>query len=150
MANSYVNLVYHMIFSTKERRPLIKEPFSERLCDYLGGAIRGEGGQPIKIGGAEDHMHALAHLRQDRSLSDVLRRIKSNSTGWVHDHFPELRAFSWQEGYAAFTVSQSNVEAVRAYIARQAEHHKRRSFQEELAELFERHGIKPDVRFWTR
>lgn len=150
MANSYVNLIYHTVFSTKERRPLIKESWSARLYDYLGGAIRGEGGQPIKIGGSEDHVHALSHLRQDRSLSDVMQRIKSNTTGWIHDEFPELRSFSWQEGYSAFTVSQSNIEAVRAYIANQAEHHRRRSFQEELAALFERHGIKPDPRFWAR
>jgi hypothetical protein len=68
----------------------------------------------------------------------------------VHDQFPELRSFSWQEGYSAFTVSQSSVEAVRACIAHQAEHHKRRSFHEELAEFFSKNGIEPDPRFWTR
>jgi putative transposase len=150
MPNSYVNLIYHLIFSTRQRRAFIKEPFRGRLHDYLRGAFRGEGGRPIEVGGADDHVHILTHLRADRALSEVLQRVKSSTTGWVHSNFPELHSFAWQEGYAAFTVSQSHLEGVRSYIADQMEHHRKRCFQEELQQLFEKHGIKPDPRFWER
>jgi len=150
MPNSYVNLIYHLIFSTKERRPFIKEPFRSRLHNYLKGSIRGEGGRPIEVGGSDDHVHVLTHLRADRALSEVLKRVKSSITAWVHSNFPELHSFSWQAGYAAFTVSQSHVERVRSYISGQVEHHQKRSFQEELEQLFEKHDIKPDPRFWER
>jgi len=117
---------------------------------HLKGSIRGEGGRPIEVGGSDDHVHVLTHLRADRALSEVLKRVKSSITGWVHSNFPERHNFAWQAGYAAFTVSQSHVERVRSYISVQVEHHKKRSFQEELEQLFEKHGIKPDSRFWER
>ena len=98
MPNSYVNLIYHLIFSTKERKPFIKEPFRGRLHDYLQGAIRGEGGRSIEVGGSDDHVQVLTHLRADRALSKVLQRVKSSTTGWVHSHFPELHSFAWQGG----------------------------------------------------
>jgi len=150
MPNAYVNLVYHTVFSTKHRRPFIKEDITDRLYAYLGAAIEGEGGRPIKIGGIEDHLHIVCYLRQDVALSDVLRRLKSNSTSWVHANLPGLARFAWQEGYAAFTVSQSNIPGVSDYIAHQREHHRKRSFREELEELFAKHGIKADPRFFER
>ena len=150
MPNSYVNLIYPLIFSTKERRPFIREPFRSRLHDYLKGSIRGEGGRPIEVGGSDDHVHVLTHLRADRALSEVLKRVKSSITGWVHSNFPKRHSLAWQAGYAASTVSQSHVERVRSYISVQVGHHKKRSFQEELEQLFENHGIKPDPRFWKR
>ena len=150
MPNSYVNLVYHLVFSTKERRPWLKEEWRQRIHDYLGGVIKGEGGQPIQIGGVDDHVHVLTRLRQDRAVCDVLQRVKADTTGWIHATFAGLKFFAWQEGYAAFTVSQSNIDGVRSYIRNQAEHHRKRGFQEELADLFEKHGIKPDLRFWAR
>ena len=117
---------------------------------HLKGSIRGEVGQPIEVGGSDDHVPVLTHLRADRALSEVLRRVKSSITGWVHSNIPERHNFAWQAGYAAFTVSQSHLERVRSYISVQVEHHKKRSFQEELEQLFEKHGIKPDSRFWER
>ncbi len=150
MANAYVKLVYHIVFSTKQRRPFLKGDVADRLYAYLGAAIEGEGGHPIKIGGVDDHLHILCYLRQDLALSDVLRRLKSNSTSWVHANLPGLVRFAWQEGYAAFTVSQSNIPAVSDYITRQREHHRKRRFREELEELFAKHGIKADPRFFDR
>ena len=122
MPDSYTNLLYHIVFSTKHRRPIITTEYQPRLYDYIGGTIRGLGGISLELNGTDDHIHLLAKLRPDRAVSDVLRELKANATGWKHDVFPPLREFSWQRGYGAFTVSQSKVEKVRRYIARQKEH----------------------------
>ena len=147
MADSYTNLLYHIVFSTKDRRPLITPEHEVRLYDYLGGTIRKVGGVSLEINGTEDHIHLLAKLRPDCALSDVLRELKANATGWMHDVFPSVKNFSWQRGYGAFTVSQSNVESVRRYIARQKEHHRKSSFRDEFIQFLKENGIKYDERF---
>ena len=147
MSDSYTNLLYHIIFSTKDRRPMISKLHEVRLYDYIGGTIRGLGGISLELNGTEDHVHLLAKLRPDKALSDVLRELKANATGWMHDVFPELKDFSWQRGYGAFTVSQSNAEEVRQYIARQEEHHKRTSFRDEFIQFLKANGIEYDERY---
>ena len=147
MAQSFTNLLYHLIFSTKERRPLITLEYQLRLYDYIGGIIRGLGGISLGVDGTEDHVHVLAKLRPDRALSDVLRDLKCNATGWMHDVFPRVADFSWQRGYAAFTVSQSNLEDVRRYLARQKEHHQRVSFRDEFISFLKANGIEYDERY---
>jgi REP element-mobilizing transposase RayT len=97
--------------------------------------------------GRGDHVHLLAKLRPDKALSDVLRDLKANASGWMRDVFPDLKDFSWQRGYGAFTVSQSNVDKVRDYIARQKEHHQNRSFQDEFSEFLEANGIEYDEKY---
>lgn len=99
------------------------------------------------INGTDDHVHVLAKLRPERALSDVLRDLKANASGWMHDVFPDLRDFSWQRGYGAFTVSQSNAEDVRNYVARQQEHHQRVSFRDEFIQFLEANGIEYDERY---
>ena len=123
MPKSYTNLIYHFVFSTKDRRPLISGDRKGRLYEYMGGIIRGLGGVLLEINGVADHVHLLAKLRPDKSVSDVLRDLKANSTGWMHNVFPDARDFSWQNGYGAFSVSASQVELIRDYIARQEQHH---------------------------
>jgi putative transposase len=147
LSDSYTNLLYHIVFSTKDRRPLITSEYESRLYDYIGGTIRGVGGISLELNGTEDHVHVLAKLRPDRALSDVLRELKANATGWMHDVFPALRDFSWQRGYGAFTVSQSNVDEVRHYIARQKEHHAKVSFRDEFIQLLKANGIEYDERY---
>lgn len=147
MSQSFTNLLYHLVFSTKERRPLIKPVHEIRLYDYIGGIIRGAGGTSLGIGGTADHIHVLAKLRPVRALSDVLRDLKANATGWMHDVFPHLRDFSWQRGYGAFTVSRSDVTEVRNYIHRQKEHHKRVSFRDEFIQFLKANQIEFDPRF---
>ncbi|HAF13634.1 MAG TPA: IS200/IS605 family transposase [Blastocatellia bacterium] len=147
MSQSYTNLLYHIIFSTKDRRPIITEDYQPRVYDYIGGIIRGTGGISLGVDGTEDHVHVLAKLRPDRALSDVLRDLKANATGWMHDVFPVLKDFSWQRGYGAFTVSHSNVDDVRDYIARQKEHHQRVSFREEFMQFLKANGIEYDERY---
>jgi REP-associated tyrosine transposase len=118
-----------------------------RINDYLGGAIRSEGGTSLIVNGVADHVHILARLRQDKAISDVLREIKGNSSGWIHDHFPGLSKFVWQTGYAAFTVSKSQIGVVQRYIANQEAHHQKVTFQEELVALLKAHEIEFDERY---
>lgn len=116
----------------------------------MGGIVREVGGTALAINGPSDHVHALTLLRASVSVSDVLRTLKANSSKWVHDQWPDRRAFAWQTGYGAFTVSQSNVDAVRRYIADQEEHHKQVTFQDEFRAFLRRHGIAFDERYiWT-
>jgi putative transposase len=147
MSDSYTNLLYHIVFSTKDRRPLITLDYEVRLYDYIGGTIRAAGGLSLELNGTEDHVHLLIKLRPDRALSDVLRDLKANATGWMHDVFPSLKNFSWQRGYGAFTVSHSNVEELRHYIARQKEHHQKVSFRDEFIQFLGANGIEYDERY---
>ncbi len=147
MAQSYTNLLYHIVFSTKDRKPLITADVKPRLYEYIGGTIRGLGGVILAIGGMEDHAHVLTKLRPDKSVSDVLRDLKANSSGWIHDVFPELKDFSWQRGYGAFTVSASQVDKVRQYIANQEDHHRKHDFRDEFIGLLIKNGIEFDERY---
>ena len=147
MSQSFTNLLYHIIFSTKDRRPLITIEHQPRLYEYVGGVIHGVGGIALGINGTDDHLHVAAKLRPDRALSDVLRELKANASGWMHDVFPKLADFSWQRGYAAFTVSQSNLKQVQRYIARQKEHHVRVSFRHEFINFLKANRIEFDERY---
>jgi len=147
MSDSYTNLLYHIVFSTKQRRPLITSECEPRLYEYIGGTLRGLGAVSLELNGTADHVHLLAKLRPDSSVSDVLRRLKANASGWMHDVFPAFKDFSWQRGYGAFTVSQSNVEEVRSYLKRQKEHHAKLSFRDEFIQFLQANGIEYDERF---
>ena len=147
MSDSYTNLLYHIVFSTKDRRPLITSQCETQLYNYIGGTIRGLGGISLELNGTEDHVHVLCKLRPDRALSDVLRELKANATGWMHDVFPELKSFLWQRGYGAFTLSQSKVDDVRRYISRQKEHHAKVSFRDEFIQFLKDNGIDYDERY---
>jgi putative transposase len=147
MSQTFTNLLYHIIFSTKERLPLITSAYEPRLYGYIGGIIKGAGGIALGINGAADHVHVLAKLRPDRALSDILRDLKCNASGWMHNIFPELSEFSWQRGYAAFTVSQSNIEEVRRYLTGQKEHHRRISFRDEFIQFLKANDVEYDERY---
>ncbi len=147
MPRSCTNLLYHIVFATKNRHPWLAPDIRPRVHEYLGGIVRGAGGIALAIGGTEDHVHLLIKTRADQSIADVVRIIKANSSGWVHDTFAGLREFGWQDGYGAFTVSQSQVEALQRYIANQEEHHRRYSFREEFIRLLQAHGIEFDEKY---
>jgi len=142
MAQSFCNLLYHLVFSTKERQRWLGESIRARTHEYLGGVVRGEGGVAIIVGGTADHVHILARLRQDKAVSDVLRNIKANSSRWIHEALGDLPSFAWQGGYGAFSVSQSQIEKVRLYVSQQEEHHKRWSFKEEFVALLRTHKME--------
>jgi REP element-mobilizing transposase RayT len=147
MSDSYTNLLYHIVFSTKDRRPFITPEYEVQLYDYIGGIIRSVGGISLALNGTEDHIHLLTKLRPDRALSDVLRDLKANATGWMHDVFPSLKDFCWQRGYGAFTVSQSHVQEVSHYIVRQKEHHRSISFRDEFIQFLQVNRIDYNDKF---
>jgi REP element-mobilizing transposase RayT len=147
MGHSYTNLLYHIVFSTKDRQPWFKNDLAPRLHEYLGGTVRSEGGIPLAIDGWDDHVHILAKLRQDIAVSEALKKLKAGSSGWIHREFANYHDFAWQRGYGAFSVSQSQVEKVKEYILNQRTHHRRMSFNEELIALLDAHGIQYDARY---
>jgi REP element-mobilizing transposase RayT len=147
MPSTYTNLLYHIVFSTKDRIPLITNNIQEELYKYIGGIIRAEGGVQLEIGGMQEHVHILAKFKAAISVAEMLNKIKSNSSKWANDHKMKLRKFGWQEGYAAFSVSESQVPAVREYIRNQKEHHRQQTYQEEFVTLLERHGIEYDPQY---
>jgi putative transposase len=140
--DTYTQLRYHIVFATKYRMPLIGAELREDLYDYLGGTLRGYGGVPLAIGGMPDHVHLLAGWGTTLSVAEVLKKLKGGSSHWINQR-PDapVEGFAWQEGYSAFTVSASQIEAVRRYILRQEEHHKKVTFEDELRDLLTKHGI---------
>jgi len=142
---SFTNLLYHGIFSTKDRRPAIGPEIRDRLYEYIGGIVRGEGGVQLQIGGVPDHVHILFKYRADRCLSDMMRQIKAGSSGWAGKEIPDWGG--WQDQYAGFTVSESQAEAIREYIANQEEHHRKMSFRDELIALLRKNRIEFDERY---
>jgi putative transposase len=147
MPGTYSQLLLHVVFSTKSRNPWIATEVAERLYPYIGGIIRAEKGVLYDIGGVEDHIHMYLRWRPDGSVSDLMRTVKSRSSKWVHDTFPALREFAWQEGYSVFSVSKSQEAAVKKYIAGQAEHHKKQDFKSELLRILRAHGVEFDERY---
>jgi REP element-mobilizing transposase RayT len=147
MAGTYTNLLYHVVFSTKERRPLITKELQPDLNAYIGGIIRGEGATLLEIGGISDHVHLLVKFKPTHSVSEMLRLIKSNSSKWINEERFKMRKFGWQDGYAAFSVSESQVAIVREYICNQEQHHHGQSYQDEFRALLDRHRIEYDERY---
>jgi putative transposase len=146
MASTHISLNYHIVFATKDRQRRIETSWRSRLHEYIGGTIRGLDGHSHIVGGVEDHVHVLAGLRATRALADVVREIKKCSSLWIHE---ELRypGFAWQAGYAAFTVGPRDLPSVMRYIANQEEHHRVRSFREELVDFLSRAGVEYDPRY---
>ena len=146
MSSTYTSLHYHLVFSTKDRVPLIAPAWRERLHEYLGSAVRGLDGVPGIVGGVADHVHFLVSLRPTHCLADFMRELKKASSRWVKETI-NLARFQWQEGYGAFTVSPSQRRLVRDYIANQEEHHAKRTFQDELVVLLNKSGVEFDPRY---
>jgi putative transposase len=146
MSRTFTNLLAHLAFSTKEREPLIIPEIKPELYSYLGGLTRELKGKAYGINGTADHVHMLVNLPPTISVSDALRFIKSNSSGWVHDKWPR-RPFAWQPGYGAFSVSKSNVAGVLRYIENQEAHHRRVSFKEEFISFLRANEIEYDERY---
>ena len=147
MSRAFTNLLTHVVFSTKDREPMIVPELKEELYAYLGGLARELKGKAYGIKGTADHVHMLISLAPVVSMSDALRFLKSNSSGWVHDKWPRRKSFAWQLGCGAFSVSKSNVPAVLKYIRNQEAHHRRVSFKEEFTDFLVKHEIEYDERY---
>jgi putative transposase len=147
MSGTYTNLLFHVVYSTKYRKPLIKGALKDPLCGYIGGIIRREKGILLEVGGISDHVHLPTKFSPRIAVSDMLRLIKTNSSKWINDGDYLDRHFEWQAGYAAFSVSESQVENVRRYLQNQAEHHTVTTFKDEYLNLLRRHNIDFDERY---
>jgi REP element-mobilizing transposase RayT len=146
MPSTHLSLHYHVIFSTKNRAPVIATAWRERLHAYLGGVVRNLGGVAEAVGGVNDHVHLLMGLRATHCLADTVRDVKAVSSRWAHEEI-RVADFAWQEGYGAFTVSASQRAQGCDYIARQKEHHQTQTFQEEYVEFLQRCGLDYNGRF---
>ncbi len=145
--STYTNLLFHIIYSAKYRKRSIRPEWQDDLYGYIGGIVREQKGTLLKIGGVEDHVHLLAKLSPTIAISDVLRKIKANSSKWVNERSDVTRKFEWQSGYAAFSVSESQMPSVSEYIANQEEHHRKKTFEEEFLAILNKHNIEFDMRY---
>ncbi|MFO8006799.1 MAG: IS200/IS605 family transposase [Candidatus Brocadiia bacterium] len=143
MGSTLTNLLCHVVFSVQGRRNLLTADRRKTLYAYVGGIIRGEGGQLLVIGGTRDHVHILMRLPASVSLSHMMQRVKGGSSRRMNEEC----SFRWQEGYGAFSVSKSAVEQVKSYIESQQERHSRMDFANELRRLLDRHGIEYNERY---
>jgi REP element-mobilizing transposase RayT len=148
MPQSLARVVLHVVFSTKNRTPFLQGcELRERLHAYLAGALQNADCQPILINGVEDHVHILCNLSRTRTIASLVEEAKKSSSMWMKQQGTEYHVFFWQAGYGAFSVSQSNVDQVRAYVATQEEHHRSFSFQDEFRAMCRKHGISIDERY---
>src|SRR3954452_18128980 len=129
MATTFSNLLYHIVYPTKARIPLIDGDLREPLYEYIGGIIRGERGILLEIGGVPDHVHLLAKFKTDIAVSMLVQKIKRNSSGWVNERPGRIERFEWQPGYGISSGSESLVEKVRRYIRSQETHDNKLRFQ---------------------
>jgi REP element-mobilizing transposase RayT len=147
MPGTHSQILLHIVFSTKVRRPWITPDIADRLYRYVGGIVRAQKGVLYDIGGAPDHVHMYLRWRPDEAISDLMRTVKARSSKWVHDTFPALKPFAWQEGYGVFSVSKSQESRVKTYLANQARHHQKVDFKAEFLRLLRIHEIEFDERY---
>jgi REP element-mobilizing transposase RayT len=144
---SYNSLNYHIVYAVKDRRPLLDDEIMKRLGEYSAGIIRNLKGQLFIANGPPNHIHLAVSIHPEISMMDFVRTLKTNSSRWIHQTFPDLKDFAWQDGYSAFTVSHSVCAKVIEYIRGQQEHHKKQTFEEELAALLQKHDVKFDPQY---
>lgn len=147
MSNTFSNLLFHIIFSTKERIDSLTPAIRARLYPYICGIAKQNNFTIIIINGTDNHIHILLRLKPDLSAAKAVQLIKDGSSKWIHDNFPTLNTFSWQEGYGVFSVSTSQINATKQYIANQELHHKKISFQEEYLEFLKKNNIEFDSKY---
>ncbi len=147
MAQSLSKIYIHLIFSTKNRTPILNEAIRPELHKYLAGILRDLDSPALEINTEPDHLHALFVLARTKAVSDVVAEFKRGSSVWLKEQDPRYSNFHWQNGYGAFSVSQSAVDDVRAYIRNQAEHHRKTTFQDEFRAFLNRYEIEFDERY---
>ena len=147
MAGKYLSLLVHFTWSTAGREPWLETEMRNDLYSYIGGIMNNKNAKLLSAGGMFDHIHLYASMPSTISVADFVNAVKSNSSRWIHESFARLRNFAWQEGYGAFSVSKSEEGKVVRYILNQENHHRKRTFKEELVGLLEKHGIAYDKRY---
>jgi|ERR1043165_5615561 REP element-mobilizing transposase RayT len=147
MAQTLTSLLVHVIFSTKNREPFMSPEIEPELFAYIGGILKNHESSLLDAGGTADHVHLLISLSKNISLSALMKDVKKDSSSWIKTKGNRFRNFHWQDGYGAFSVGQSEVVRVKQYIDNQKEHHRKRSFREELIALLEEYGLEYDERY---
>ncbi|MCB1049402.1 MAG: IS200/IS605 family transposase [Acidobacteria bacterium] len=147
MSGTYSNLLYHIIFCTKNRYPMIHGDFEAELYRYITGIIQGEKGQLLAIDGVEDHIHLVVKLKPSHDIPDLLKRTKAHSTIWINNNDKVDGRFSWQKGYGIFSVSASQLSKVIAYVRNQKEHHRNQTSRDELIGLLLKHDVMFDPHY---
>jgi REP element-mobilizing transposase RayT len=147
MGHTYTSLLTHIIFSTKDRFPALDADIRDDVERYACGVGRNIGVKTIAIKSVADHIHALVELASTASVSEIVGKLKANTSRYIHERWPARSRFAWQQGYGAFSVSRSGVDAVVRYIANQEEHHRKRTFQEEYLGFLKRYEIAYDERY---
>jgi putative transposase len=148
MPQSLAQVYIHIIFSTKERREFLKdEALRKEMHAYMASIFNDRECPAVLIGGTADHVHVLCRLSRSETIAKLIGEIKRLTSLWIKRRDPGMRDFNWQNGYGVFSVSASNAEAVKKYILRQEEHHKKMTFQDELRALLKKHGVSYDERY---
>src|SRR5688500_18206839 len=147
MAHTFTSLLTHIVFSTKDRFPMVDREIREEMHRYITGIVRNLKGKMMAIDGMADHVHMLVDCPSSVSIAELVRTVKANSSKWVHQKWRDRSKFAWQTGYGAFSVSKSNVADVIQYIESQEEHHRKMSFQEEVVAFLKKHEIEYDERY---
>lgn len=147
MPQSLARIYLHLIFSTKDRTPIINNQIRDPLHRYIATVLKNLGCHANLINSVEDHVHLLFELGRTVAVSKAVEDVKKSSSKWIKTQPAGVADFAWQSGYGIFSVSHSNVDAVRDYISSQREHHRKRTFQEELRTLLEKHGVEYDERY---
>ncbi|TKJ37945.1 transposase [candidate division LCP-89 bacterium B3_LCP] len=141
MPHTFISCYYHCIFSTKERAPVLTQNIQYELYPYFGGIAQRHRIGLLVVGGMSDHVHLLFSMPTTMSISEAMKLFKGSSSRWIHEKFPDLQEFAWQEGYGAFTVSRSILDRTIAYINNQAEHHQNMTSEDEFLLLLRKHDI---------
>lgn len=147
MGQSLVKNYLHIVFSTKNREPLIREPVEQEIYGYLGGICKNLECHPLKVGGYNDHIHILCMLSKKIALMKLLEEVKSHSSKWIKTNGDEYANFYWQDGYGAFSVNPSEVDAVIHYIENQKLHHSKKTFQDEYRAFLKKYKVEYDERY---
>ncbi|HMQ76875.1 MAG TPA: IS200/IS605 family transposase [Flavobacteriales bacterium] len=144
--STYSKLHFHVVFATKNRVACLDKSWRPQLWEYMGGTIRGLGGVPHGVGGFNDHVHLLVDLKPTQVIADLVRELKKASTEWIRLN-TKVKTFQWQEGYGVFTVGWRERDAIKAYIAGQEQHHRRKGSREELVDLLNEAGVEYDPKY---
>jgi len=147
MANTFSHCYNHFVFSTKNRRDLISPDIENRVWSYIGGIARNRGATALQVGGIANHIHALIGSPPALAPSKIAQWIKADSSYWIHQEFPFLHDFAWQDGYGVFSVCKSHAPNVIEYIKNQRDHHERSTFEDEFVQLLKLHEIEYDERY---
>ncbi len=147
MAQTLVSLMVHVIFSTKNREPFITPEIEPELFAYVGGILKNHESRLLDAGGTADHVYLLISQSKNVSLSSLMKDVKKDSSSWLKTKGRGFRSFHWQDGYGAFSIGKSDIPELKKYIASQKEHHRKRTFQEELIAFLDEYGIAYDERY---